>query len=76
MNERYLLTEYLDNLLKYAKRCECPEKFFHQAFGAVGVYCHIAYVNGYPDEEKAVADLWNNEYRGKFEELIYGKVGA
>ena len=37
MNERYLLIEYLDNLLKYAKRSECPEKFFHQAFGAVGV---------------------------------------
>ena len=74
MNERNILIRFLDDCLNYAKRCSQPEKFFYQAFGAVGLYTATAYANGNAEEESAAAALWNYEYRAKFEEVVYGKV--
>ena len=72
---RNILIGFLEDCLNHAKRCCEPENFFSQAFGGVSLYCSVAYANGNEEEEKVVADLWNNEYRAKFEELVYGKVG-
>ncbi len=72
---RNILISFLEDCLNHAKRLNDPSNFFSQAFGAVSLYCSVAYANGNEEEECAVADLWNNEYRAKFEELVYGKVG-
>ncbi len=72
---RNILINFLEDCLEYAKRSSEPKTFFSQAFGGVSLYCSVAYANGDKEEECEVADLWNNEYRAKFEELVYGKVG-
>lgn len=71
---RNILIGFLEDCLKHAERCSEPKIFFSQAFGGVSLYCSVAYANGNEEEEKAVADLWNNKYHDKFEELVYGKV--
>jgi hypothetical protein len=73
--ERNYLISFINECLENAKRCNQPQVFFNQAFGAVGLYNSIAYAKGDLEEEKAVANLWNDDYRHRFEELIYGRLG-
>ena len=45
--------------------------FYNQAFGAVEFAGWLAYqVN--PELEKEIIEMWNDEYRIKFEEIIWG----
>lgn len=77
MNERNILIRFLDDCLNYAKWCRTifqAERFFYQAFGAVSLYVATAYANGNTEEENAAYTLWNDEYRAKLEEVVYGKV--
>ena len=41
--------------------------FYDQAFGMAGMYMCL-----HPEEGEAVTMLWNDEYRPKFESMIYG----
>lgn len=45
--------------------------YFDHAFGALELACEI--VNNW-DEESELIDLWNEEWRGKFEAKVYGEI--
>lgn len=45
--------------------------FFNQAFGAVEFAGLITYQDS-PETEAEIIKMWNDEYRIKFEEIIWG----
>ena len=45
--------------------------FYNQAFGAVEFAGLITYQDS-PETEAEIIKMWNNEYRIKFEEIIWG----
>ena len=45
--------------------------FYNQAFGAVEFAGWLAYQDN-PKLEKEIIKMWNDEYRIKFEEIIWG----
>ena len=45
--------------------------FFNQAFGAVEFAGWLVYQDN-PELEKEIIKMWNDEYRIKFEEIIWG----
>lgn len=66
------LIALLETNLSYARKWsasgECnPDKMFDQAFGAVEMFCLL-----FPELEEECADLWNETYRPRFEEIIFG----
>ena len=73
MFDRNVLINFLNEYLGYSKQNDA-RIFFHQAFGAISVSMAMAYAKGDTAEEAEIADLWNNDYRHRFEELIYKGV--
>ena len=45
--------------------------FYNQAFGAVEFAGRLVYQDN-PELEKEIIKMWNEEYRIKFEEIIWG----
>ena len=45
--------------------------FYNQAFGAVEFADWLAYQDN-PELEKEIIKMWNDEYRIKFEKIIWG----
>ena len=45
--------------------------FYNQAFGAVEMAGWLTYENS-PETEQEIIKMWNDEYRIKFEEIIWG----
>ena len=46
--------------------------FYDQAFGAVELASWLTYEDS-PELEKEILEMWNNEYRIKFEKIIWGE---
>lgn len=70
MNTLINYLDYLVRLLKLAYNTDNKKALFNQAYGACQYHmlCH-------PDNvtEEKVTTLWNDVYRPKFEQAIYGK---
>ena len=63
-----ILVRFLDRQLKYADGIfDSPKAAFDQAFGGLSLFCELN-----PDLEKAAVDLWYDEYKPKFEKIVYG----
>ena len=45
--------------------------FYNQAFGAVELAGWLTYEDS-PETEQEIIKMWNDEYRIKFEEIIWG----
>ena len=45
--------------------------FYNQAFGAVEMAGWLTYEDS-PETEQEIIKMWNDEYRIKFEEIIWG----
>ena len=73
------LIEYLDKKLEQARQAmtmgvgssRMATAFFNQAFGAVEFAGWLVYQDN-PELEKEIIKMWNDEYRIKFEEIIWG----
>lgn len=72
------LTAHLDNKLKQAKQVmvtgegrEVAKMFQTQAFGAIEFACLSTYEKD-PALEAKIIQLWNDDYRRRFELVIYG----
>lgn len=62
------LINFIENRYKMATERGCdPVVMFSQAFGALDFYHHE-----HPEAYPACEALWNECWRPKFEELIYG----
>lgn len=61
--------EYFLRLARNAEDFKTRNTFFSQAFGALQyhIWTHL-------EEEEEVAELWNEEYRPKFEELLWSEI--
>ena len=68
MTNFIILVRFLDRQLKYADGIfDSPKVAFDQAFGGVQLFCELN-----PDLEYEVVNLWYNEYKPKFEKIVYG----
>ena len=74
------LIEHLDRKLEQARRtmntwadsADMAAAFYDQAFGAVELASWLTYEDS-PELEKEILKMWNEEYRIKFEEIIWGE---
>lgn len=48
------------------------QAFYNQAFGALSFWSYENYEQ-YPNEEAMMIERWNNEWRTRFEEIVWGK---
>lgn len=48
------------------------QNFYSQAFGALSFWAYANYEQ-YPEQEALMIERWNNEWRPKFEEIVWGK---
>ncbi len=48
------------------------QNFYSQAFGALSFYCYASYDTA-PEDEAELITRWNDEWRPKFEEIVWGK---
>lgn len=48
------------------------QNFYSQAFGALSYWSYENYEQ-YPNEEALMIERWNNEWRVRFEEIVWGK---
>lgn len=48
------------------------QNFYSQAFGALSFWAYANYEQ-YPEQEALIVERWNNEWRPKFEEIVWGK---
>ena len=75
------LIEQLDRKLEQVRKAMNTEEggadmtvavvFYNQAFGAVEFAGWLVYQDN-PELEKEIIKMWNDEYRVKFEEIIWG----
>lgn len=73
------LMEHLDRKLEQVRLAMNTEEgsanmavvFYDQAFGAVELASWLTYEDS-PELEKEILKMWNDEYRIKFEEIIWG----
>lgn len=73
------LIEHLDRKLEQVRLAMNTEEgsanmavvFYDQAFGAVELASWLTYEDS-PELEKEILKMWNDEYRIKFEEIIWG----
>lgn len=73
------LIEHLDRKLEQVRRtmntwadsADMAVAFYDQAFGAVELASWLTYEDS-PELEKEILEMWNDEYRIKFEEIIWG----
>lgn len=73
------LIEHLDRKLKQVRlamntgegSANMAVVFYDQAFGAVELASWLTYEDS-PELEKEILEMWNDEYRIKFEEIIWG----
>lgn len=73
------LIEHLDRKLEQVRLAMNMEEgsanmavvFYDQAFGAVELASWLTYEDS-PELEKEILEMWNDEYRIKFEEIIWG----
>lgn len=69
------LINYIEKNLALAT--EAPDRataqnFYSQAFGALSFWAYENYEQ-YPNEEALMIQRWNDEWRPKFEEIVWGK---
>ena len=69
------LINYIEKNLALAT--EAPDRataqnFYSQAFGALSYWSYENYEQ-YPNEEALMIQRWNDEWRPKFEEIVWGK---
>ena len=67
MDKLIELLDYYVNACTNAKDTATRRTFFDQATGAVQMYCYL----NLADETK-ILPLWDDTYRPKFENLVYG----
>lgn len=48
------------------------QNWYSQAFGALSFYSYSTYDTA-PQDEAELIERWNNEWRPKFEEIVWGK---
>lgn len=48
------------------------QAFYNQAFGALSFWSYENYEQ-YPNEETMMVERWNNEWRERFEEIVWNK---
>lgn len=48
------------------------QNFYSQAFGALSYWSYANYEQ-FPEEEAQMIERWNNEWRERFEEIVWGK---
>ena len=73
------LMEQLDRKLEqvrkamntWADSADMAVVFYNQAFGAVEMAGWLTYENS-PETEQEIIKMWNEEYRIKFEKIIWG----
>lgn len=73
------LIEHLDRKLEQVRLAMNTEEgsanmavvFYDQAFGAVELASWLTYEDS-PELEKEILKMWNDEYRIKFEKIIWG----
>lgn len=51
---------------------ETAQNWYSQAFGALSFWAYANYEQ-YPEQEALMVERWNNEWRPKFEEIVWGK---
>lgn len=69
------LINYIEKNLSLA--IEAPDRttaqnWYSQAFGALSFWSYTNYEQ-YPEQEAQMVERWNNEWRPKFEEAVWGK---
>lgn len=63
-----ILVRFLDRQLMYADGVfDSPKVAFDQAFGGLSLFCELN-----PDLEIQAVNLWCNEYKPRFERIVYG----
>ena len=75
------LIEHLDRKLEQVRRtmntwedsADMAIAFYNQALGAVELAGWLVYQDN-PELEQEILKMWNEEYRIKFEEIIWGSV--
>ena len=67
MNKLIEMLNYYVNACANAKDTATRRTFFDQATGAVQMYCFMSI-----NDEAKVLPLWDETYRPKFENLVYG----
>lgn len=63
------ITDYVENLLRTCER-HPNEAFLHQAYGAINY--HIMTREHDPKEDNELCIKWENEWKPKFEKIIWG----
>lgn len=63
------ITDYIENLLRTCERYP-KEAFLHQAYGAINY--HIMTREHDPKEDNELCIKWENEWKPKFEKMIWG----
>ena len=48
------------------------QNFYSQAFGALSFYCYATYLDDIEGETEMIV-RWNDEWRVRFEEIVWGK---
>lgn len=48
------------------------QNFYSQAFGALSYWSYANYEQ-HPNEEAQMIERWNNDWRVRFEEIVWGK---
>ena len=48
------------------------QTWYTQAYGALAFYSYASYDTA-PEDESEMIERWNNEWRPKFEEIVWGK---
>ena len=74
------LMEHLDRKLEQVQRtmntwadgADMAVSFYNQALGAVEFVGWLVYQDN-PEMEQEILKMWNDEYRIKFEEIIWGE---
>ena len=74
------LMEYLDIKLEQVRRtmntwedsADMAIAFYNQALGAVELAGWLTYEDN-PETEQEILKMWNDEYRIKFEKIIWGE---
>lgn len=69
------LINYIEKNLALAVEapdCATAQNWYSQAFGALSYWSYENYEQ-YPNEEALMIQRWNDEWRPKFEEIVWGK---
>ena len=69
------LINYIEKNLELARQApnrDTAQNWYSQAFGALSFWSYENYEQ-HPEEEAMMVERWNNDWRPRFEEIVWGK---